>query len=215
ANGVVIIETKQGQAGKARIEYEGSAGIQRVTKKMEMMDSYEFVKYLIELNPDVNKRVYLTRPGRELEDYKNIKAVDWQDLMFRDAFMQSHNLSLSGGNAQTKYRISGSLFDRNGVVINSGYDRKQLRIVLDQAISDKVKAGINLNYANEGNHGSLSSVAQGIGTGYSTYQLYRIWGYRPVTGSESVDLIDDVMDEEDEVSFSDARINPLISAQNE
>ncbi len=215
ANGVVIIETKQGQAGKARVEYEGSAGIQRVTKKMEMMDSYEFVKYLIELNPDVNKRVYLTRPGRELEDYKNIKAVDWQDLMFRDAFMQSHNLSLSGGNAQTKYRISGSLFDRNGVVINSGYDRKQLRIVLDQAISDKIKAGINLNYTNDGNYGSLSSVSQGISTGYSTYQLYRIWGYRPVTGSESADLIEDVMDEEDEVSFSDARINPVISAQNE
>ena len=215
ANGVVIIETKQGQAGKARIEYEGSAGFQQVTKKMEMMDSYEFVKYLIELNPDVNKRVYLTRPGRELEDYKNIKAIDWQDLMFRNAFMQSHNLSLSGGNAQTKYRISGSLFNRNGVVINSGYDRKQFRIVLDQSITDKIKAGINLNYTNDGNYGSLSSTSQGVSTGYSTYQLYRIWGYRPVTGNESADLVDDVMDEEEEVSFADARINPLISAQNE
>src|SRR5690606_23556122 len=126
ANGVVIIETKQGQAGKARIEYEGSAGFHQVVKTMEMMEPYEFVKYLIELNPEVNKRVYLTRPGRELDDYKNMKGVDWQDLMFRDAFMQSHNISLSGRNVQTKYRISGSLFKRDGVVINSGYERKQL-----------------------------------------------------------------------------------------
>lgn len=215
ANGVVIIETKQGQAGKARIEYEGSAGFQQVVKTMEMMEPYDFVKYLIELNPEVNKRVYLTRPGRELDDYKNMKGVDWQDLMFRDAFMQNHNISLSGGNVQTKYRISGSLFKRDGVVINSGYDRKQLRIVLDQAISDKIKAGINLNYTNDGNYGSVSSMAQGVGTGYSTYQMYRIWGYRPVTGNSFEDLIEDVMDEEEEVNFSDARVNPVVSAENE
>jgi len=215
ANGVVIIETKQGQAGKPRVEYEGTAGFQRVVKKMEMMDPYEFVKYLIELNPDLNKTVYLTRPGRELDDYKNIRGVDWQDLMFRDAFMQTHTLSLSGGNVQTKYRLSGSLFDRDGVIINSGYSRKQFRITLDQAISDKTKAGINLNYTNDGNYGSLSSTAQGISTGYSTYQMYRIWGYRPVTGKDTDEFLDEVMDEEEGVSFSDARINPVISAENE
>lgn len=216
ANGVIIIETKKGQVGRPTIRYEGSVGFQQVTKKMEMMSPYEFVKYQLEMNPEVSPIVYLTRPGRELEDYRNIQGVNWQDLMFRQSPMHNHNLSVTGGTKETHYRISGSLFSRDGIVVNSGYERAQARIGLDQTIADKLTVGLQFNYSRDKNYGSLSSAAQGVSTGYSTYMLYRIWGYRPVTGTGDFnDLVDELMDEEGLVSFSDARVNPLLSAENE
>ncbi len=214
ANGVVIIETKGGQIGKPVISYSGYAGINRVTKRMDMMSPYEFVKYQLELDEETSTLVYLTRPGRGLEDYKTMEGISWQDLMFRDAFIQDHRLSVSGGSKETKYRISGSLTDRDGVIINSGYKRKQVRTSLDQRINPNLEVGANLNFTSEANNGGMSSEAQGVSTGYSTYQMYRVWGYRPITGI-GTPILDQVIDEEEDVDFADARVNPIISAENE
>ncbi|NGM63213.1 TonB-dependent receptor [Sphingobacterium sp. SGG-5] len=216
ANGVVIIESKKGQIGRPVIRYDGSIGFQQVTNKMEMMSPYDFVKYQLEMNPEVSPIVYLTRPGRTLEDYRNLPGVNWQDLMFRQSPMHNHNLSVTGGTKETRYRIAASLFDREGIVVNSGYGRAQARIGLDQTVTNKLTVGLQFNYSRDKNYGSLSSASQGVSTGYSTYMLYRIWGYRPITGvGSAADLVDEIMDDEGLVSFADARVNPVMSAENE
>lgn len=214
ANGVVIIETKRGEVGKPAISYSGYAGINRVTKRMDMMSPYEFVKYQLEMDDEVSTLVYLTRPNRQLEDYKTMEGISWQDLMFRDAFVQDHRLSVSGGTKETQYRLSGSLTNREGVIINSGSKRQQIRTSLDQKINSRLDIGATLNFTAETNEGGLSSEAQGVSTGYSTYQMYRVWGYRPITGI-GTPILDEVIDEEEDVDFADARVNPIISAENE
>lgn len=78
ANGVVIIETKKGKIGKPVVDYQSSLGTNKVTKKMELMSPYEFVKYQLEINPSQAASNYLTQPGRTLEDYRNIASLDWQ-----------------------------------------------------------------------------------------------------------------------------------------
>ncbi|WP_211218022.1 SusC/RagA family TonB-linked outer membrane protein [Niabella aurantiaca] len=217
ANGVIIIETKKGAIGQPVITYSGYAALQRATKRMEMMDAYEFVKYQLEINPEIMTERYLTNPGRTLEDYRNINGTDWQDLLFHNAIMQNHSLSLRGGTNKTKYAVSTSAVDQEGVIINSGYNRQQGRFTLDQTISKKLKASLNINYTRDKNYGAISSSQANSSNAYATYLMYRTWGYRPIsTGGD--DLIDDLFDEEVDGGNSASSLltmNPIISTKNE
>jgi len=209
ANGVIIIETKKGKQGKAVVAYNASVGIQQVNNKMEMMSPFEFVKLQFELDSTTTKSQYLT--GRTLDSYKSEVGYDWQDQIFRTAPMQMHTLSLSGGSDQTKYAVSGSVYDQDGIIVNSGFKRYQGRFALDQTLSKKIKVGINTNYSYIRTFGRVASEVGASGSA-SSYLLYSVWGYRPINvgGDLSGSLIDPDID-----GNNDFRVNPVISTQNE
>lgn len=98
-----------------------------------MRSPYEFVTYQIERDPS-SEGTYLANENRTLEDYRNMKGIDWQDKIFRTAFVHMHNLSVRGGNNSTKYSVSASLNDQDGVIRNSGYKKYQGRITLEPKI---------------------------------------------------------------------------------
>jgi len=211
ANGVIVIETKKGKQGIPTLTYDGSLGYQMVTKKMELMSAYEFVKYQLEINPELATGSYLTVPGRTLEDYRTISPIDWQEKMFSAAPLQIHNLSLNGGTAQTKYAVSGSLFDQQGVIVNSGYQRYQGKVLLDQKINNKLALFANVNTSKEVTYGQpVSSSRSNSGQAYSTYLMYQIWGYSPIERG-GVNLEEDPIDD----MATDSRFNPYLSAKNE
>lgn len=216
ANGVIIIETKRGKVGPPDITYNGYAGVQTVTKRMEMMDPYEFVRYQLELNPNNMTKLYLTGPGKTLDDYKNVEKIDWQDLAFQNAFMHNHNISLRGGSGQTKYLFTGSMVDQDGVIINSGFKRHQVRLAIDQSISKKLKANFNINYTNDKTYGALASVQASETNSWNTFLMYRILAYRPL--SNAGDIINDLFDEELDGGGGTGSIllmNPIIPLKNE
>ncbi|WP_207420357.1 SusC/RagA family TonB-linked outer membrane protein [Desertivirga brevis] len=213
ANGVIIITTKKGKAGKPVISYDGYYGSQQEIKRAQLMDPYEFVRYQLELDP-VGKGEAYTPPGKTLESYRGVQGVDWQEQVFRGAGMNNHNLSVRGGNEQTKYSISGSVMGQDGIIINSGFKRYQGRIALDQNIRKDFRVGINANYANTRINGTTPSTYNGNSNSLSL--LYSVWGYRPISASDVPleDLIDSPMDPEvDETA--DYRYNPILSARNE
>ncbi|KAA2243889.1 TonB-dependent receptor [Chitinophaga agrisoli] len=212
ANGVIIITTKKGKTGAPVVSYQTWMGTQQNIKKQEMMSPYEFVRYQLDLNPTLYTPVYLNN-GKTLEDYRNVAGVDWQDQVFRKAFMQNHSLSLRGGNERTKYALSGSLLDQDGIIINSGFRRYQGRIVVDQQVSDKIKAGVNVNYTATRTFGTISNTT---GNGPTSSLMYSVWGYRPVTGDSAADgsLITEPFDP-DVDPLNEYRMNPIISTQNE
>lgn len=74
--------------------------------------------------------------------------TDWQDAIFRNAPMQSHTLSVTGGSANVRYYISGNYLDQQGVVIQSGFKRYGGRVNLD-ASYQKLKLGASINYTHE------------------------------------------------------------------
>lgn len=210
ANGVIIIETKKGKKGRPVVGYNASLGWQQVNNKMDLMNPYEFVKLQFELDSVTTKAQYLS--NRTIDSYQSDQGYDWQDQIFRRAPMQIHNLSLTGGNDQTKYAISGSVYNQDGIIINSGYKRYQGRFALDQTINTKFKVGINTNYSNIRTYGRTASDVGSSGSA-SSYLLYSVWGYRPTT-SDNTDLTGSLLDP-DINSNNDFRVNPVISTQNE
>ncbi len=210
ANGVIIIETKKGKAGKSVIGFNTSFGMQKITKTMDLMSPYEFVALQQEIDQTVANTKYLS--NRTLESYREEKGFDWQDEVFRTAPMQIHNLSISGGNNQTKYVISGSGLDQSGILLNSGLSRYQGRFSLDQAVSDKFKVGLNANYSSIKTNGRIASEAGTSGSA-SSYLLYSVWGYRPIAGN-GINLLEDLFDPDIDEN-NDFRVNPLISTRNE
>ena len=80
--------TKKGKVGRAQLSYDGSFGVQHVTRTIPMMDAYEFVKLQNEMYPTVVAGSYLMNyEGKQwtLDDYKNIPQYNWQDEIFKTA----------------------------------------------------------------------------------------------------------------------------------
>src|SRR5665647_1563222 len=212
ANGVVLIQTKRGKIGKAVVTINSSLGYQIPPKPIPVMSPYEFVKYQLELNPlTFNTPAYFAG-GKTLESYKNVKGIDWQNKVIRPGVVQIYNLAIRGGTAQTKYAISGSIFDQKGVVINTGLTRNSGRITLDQIISDKIKVGVTANYTQTKSYGQQLRTV--YGNNPTSTALARSWMYRPVTPDTSQNLLTDLADL-DAVNNSDFRINPFIDLENQ
>lgn len=214
ANGVIMITTKRGKEGAPTINYNAYGGVQQIINKIPLMGAYEFVKLQAERDPVGILTNYL-RNGRTLDYYHTAEATDWQDKLFQTAPMQSHSLSVMGGTKSTKYSLSGNLFDQKGILINSGFNRKQGKFTLDQTFNDKFKVGATLIYTGAKTYGANPATPD---QAYSAmnYLMYSVWGYRPVSFS-GLELEDSLMDPD--LSADDARndyrVNPILSAKNE
>lgn len=212
SNGVIVVQTKKGKAGKPVISFNTSLGIQELRKQMEMMSPYEFVKMQSEMaNTGLIAQTYFIN-GKTLDSYKNVEGINWQDLIFRRGSMQTHNLAIRGGSEQTKYSISGVLNDQKALMINSGYNRYLGRFSLDQNIGTKMKVGVNANYSNAITNGLTASSNTGT-SAVTNYIFANAYGYRPVT-ADAVNLEEEVFDPAVNVDLSNVRINPVITTQN-
>lgn len=213
ANGVIIIETKKGVEGRPVIAYNGTFGFQTVTKKMKMMNALEFVEYQIERSP-ATADTYLNNLDRTLEYYRDLgQGIDWQDKLFRIAPIHMHNVSMTGGTTSTKYSVSLSAADQQGVILNSGYQKYQGRLSMIQQLGRTTKITINGSFTSDKTYGQTSSSALSTSNAYASYLMYRTWAYRPVNTSgvvEDEELFDDAFD-----GVNSAVMNPVLSSKNE
>lgn len=211
SNGVILIQTKRGRVSEPEVTFGTSYGLQTDKKRMEMMNPYEFVKYVNELHPTLPYAMAYLR-DRTLDSYKDEKGIDWQDQVFRKGAVFSNNIALRGGTEKTKYALSGSLFDQKGVILNTGLKRYSGRITIDQTISEKFKAGVTVNYSGIKQFGqSVSSATQGAEV--SSYVFFRTWAYRPIAAND-FDLLNSDADL-GAINISDIRINPATELKNE
>lgn len=134
SNGVVLITTKRGKSGATRVSIESYYGIQKVRKTLDLLDATQFAQ----LENDVFKTNVYADPASQG------KGVDWQDLVFRTAPIQNHQISVNGGSEKTQLAISTNYFNQDGVVISSAFKRYSLRLNLDHRISDHIKIGTSI-----------------------------------------------------------------------
>lgn len=163
ANGVILITTKHGTAGRMNVSYTGVQGVARVTKEIKMLNAYQYA----DLAHDGHNNAYLeVDPAGNVNDPDSIRPIgyertppqlypylagqpgltntNWQDQIFRDAPYANHTLTISGGRDKLTYFISGNYTDQNGIIINSGYKRYSTRFNLD-ATYDKLHIGLNIS----------------------------------------------------------------------
>ena len=209
ANGVIIITTKKGKIGTPVIAFETYYGNQNHLKEIPLMGAYDFVKYQWDLDSNSAKSMYL-KNGKTVDSYKNVAGINWQDMLFRAGSQTNAHLAITGGTDKTKYSITASSFTQNGIIWNSDYKRNQGRLVLDQTINDKLKVGVNLNYSNLVQDGvppteNSTSVPALMGS---------VWGYRPVTGDSTTDLINQLIDPIVDPT-TNYITNPIITVKNQ
>ncbi len=165
ANGVVIVTTRRGKAGESRINYSGFYSSQQLPKKLDMMNLREYAAYQVSIADEVDG---INLNERFLDPSLLGEGTDWQDEVFRTAPIQSHQLSISGGEDKFKYAISGGYFNQDGIIVGSGFERYTTRINLDAQVKEWFSVGTSMSYAsidevitlNDGGDGVISQALQ-------------------------------------------------------
>ncbi|MGX5819011.1 TonB-dependent receptor [Chitinophaga lutea] len=139
ANGVVLVTTKKGHKGRTQVDYDGYYGFQQVTKKIDMLNAQEFATIANYRAKNDNGAPFFT--DAEIAAFG--EGTDWQDEIFQTAPIQNHALAVSGGSEKTRFNLSASYFDQQGVIIHSYFNRAQLRANLEHAINDNWKISFN------------------------------------------------------------------------
>lgn len=160
SNGVVLITTKRGRAGKSSVTFDSYYGVQQVTKKLEMLNGEEFANYM----NAYSKESGLPLDARYIVPEKFGEGTDWQEAIFRQAAFQSYQLSTLGGSETTQYSVSGGYFKQDGIILNSDFERFSLRTNLDQQVSRRFKTGASVGISYITSRGVLTG-AQSPGTG--------------------------------------------------
>ena len=141
ANGVVIITTKRGKAGKATINLDAYRGLQVVTRKLDLLNAREYAV----INNESRLAKGLPIVVDTLRNPAALgKGTDWQDLVFRKAQIQNYSLSATGGSEKARYAVSGTYFQQDGIIIGSQFERFTLRANGDVQVGRMLKLGNNI-----------------------------------------------------------------------
>lgn len=139
ANGVILIQTKRGRKGeKVTINYDANMAVAQAINIPKMMDGPTFYQRKLEAGGDFT----LT----ENEMFAEGGSTDWLDLILRNGFNQSHNLSLRGAGEQTRYYISGSYAKNDGIALNDQFQRATVRVNFEQDFGDFLTIGTNTQF---------------------------------------------------------------------
>lgn len=178
SNGVIIITTKQGKEGKTRINFGSYWGFSQLTKKIDVMDAYELSAF----TKKARDLAYLNaNPGASADDPMSARSnanwrypdyimpyvngvqgltnTDWQDEIYRNAFQQNYDLSISGGNSKLNYYVSGNFTDQDGIIINTGMKRYGVRTNLNAKITDRITMGLRMSASRTDNKMVISEDA--------------------------------------------------------
>lgn len=155
ANGVVLITTKRGGKGRSSINFDTYVGRQELAKKLDVLDLGQYAEYL----GDVAS--YIT-----IEEFANPELLgsgtNWQDEIFRDAYMQNYQLSLTGGSEKTAFALSGGLHQKDGIVIGSDFERLSAKVNIDHRFSDRVRIGNTLTVARTNERITFNDNSSGV-----------------------------------------------------
>lgn len=217
ANGVIIINTKQGVEGKPKLTYSFNFTNTAQPRMPEMMSPYEYVKLQQEVASkeglsqyNTFKKMYLDNgvTQRTLESYRDDKGYNWPDILMNDAPMQTHSLSMNGGTGDTRYNVNLGYVDQRGTVMNTGMKRYNGQMSLDQRLSKAIRIQFRVNHST-------------IVTQQNTV-LNNMRQYRPTSGLGGQDLLiaelDSAMIAGGDLEYGidpSILINPLQQAQNE
>lgn len=177
ANGVILINTRRGKAGKPVVTYGGYAGFVRPIGEYKMMDAKEFTEFkkwalyngrwqsgarLYE-SPDDPNLLAAEFSAEEREAIQSGLNTNWQKLMYKNGMITNHNIGVAGGSEQTQYAISGGYFKETGVYPGQSFERFSVKLSVDQKLGNRVRIGLSsLNSFNTTMGESSNPMAQAM-----------------------------------------------------
>jgi TonB-linked SusC/RagA family outer membrane protein len=142
ANGVVLITTKRGHAGKAQLSIDASTGLQNVEKRLHMLNAKDYVTFMNEASAnDSGVPLYSAATAAG-------PSTDWQSQIFRTAPVSDVHLGLSGGSGPLRYSVDASYFAQTGIELSSSYGRVNVRLNADYDVNSKlsIKSSVALSH---------------------------------------------------------------------
>ena len=179
ANGVVIVTTKRGKAGRATFNLDAYRGVQTVSRRLEMLNAQEYAV----LNNENRLAKGLPIVVDKLRNPAALgEGTDWQDLIFRRAQMQNYSLSTTGGSDKARYAVSATYFQQDGIIIGTNFERFTIRANGDVQVGRMLKVGNNIQLTHledrqvNTNNGEYGTVQQMLRIP-ATVQPYRPDGF--------------------------------------
>lgn len=210
ANGVIIIETKKGRRNsKPSIEFSGFYGMQSTARQLDLLNATEYA--VVKNNAFFN--------GGQTQPFANTalgEGTDWQSAVFQDAPIESYNISINGGNENTRYSIGGSYFNQDGIVggDKANFERYNARLNISFDLDERFTLNHVSLYTNEGR----SALAEnGIGSVlYNTINAYPTEPLRQDNGRYSyLNLVNDIINPlaQMENTFNRTNVNKIVGKE--
>lgn len=177
SNGVVIVTTKRGKEGQSSVNFESYYGVQSVRRKIPLMNAREYAEFINDTRVNGGSAPYFdgSTADRPLPSTLG-EGTDWQDEVLRQAPIRNYQLSFTGGETKTRYAISGSYYDQQGILKNSYFKRYTLRANLDRDVKSWLKVGLSMQGAYTKSNASRTETDGGINSGVTTSAI----NYAPV-----------------------------------
>ena len=159
ASGVILITTKQGRKGEAKITYDMNIGLTEPTKVFDVMDADTYVAYknLAIKNRYGTDEVIISGSGTDFgnkafnlmtDSQGNTIRTNWNDLIFKRGLVQNHTVAISGGTDKTQYYMSANYADNSGIIQGDRYRRVGIKANVSSKINKWLKVGLNSSYSN-------------------------------------------------------------------
>ncbi|MDR8389911.1 TonB-dependent receptor [Aliifodinibius sp. S!AR15-10] len=201
-NGVVLITTRKGHSGDTKIEISAYTGIQQVERRPEMLNTQEYVEWF----KDAHNNAWIQAGGEaddpnsertetyymipeEFNDPSTLPNTNWGDEIFRTVPIQNYQAQISGGTETSRYLVSGSYTDQQGIVIGTDHKKMNIRTNVSGTVADRLEMGLNMtasysksNQVENGKYGpvELSLVVPPI---YPSWDADEDWYGSPLTTS--------------------------------
>lgn len=154
SNGVILVTTKRGNANKVSVSYHGFLTSKKLERNFDVYSGQEFAQLKREADRSNNASDEYSDDAAifsdiELNSIANNEFVDWEDELVSSGIVNSHSISLVGGSDKTKVYGSLNYFKEEGIIPTSSYTRKNLRLNVDQEITDKIAVRFDVNILND------------------------------------------------------------------
>ena len=157
SNGIILVTTKKGKTGKAKITFNASIGVQNLINKQNVLNASQY-KEILDAATD---HTYLW-DNEEQRMFDQGRSTDWQSLITQSGVFQNYNLGISGGSEKTSYYLGLDWVDQEGIIKNTGYQKGNVRFNLDSKLTDWLSMGVKFNIIRSSTNSSNTDGVTGM-----------------------------------------------------
>ena len=167
ANGVILVTTKSGKAGKVNVSYNAYYSVKKIAKKLDTLSPYDYAKWQYELallknEKDLSSYTDYFGNYQDMDLYKDVEGNDWQDIVYgRTGHTFNQNLNITGGSENIKYAFSYAHMNDKAIQIGSSYKRDNFSLKMNTKPTKHTTLDFQVRYSDTDIRGGGANDATG------------------------------------------------------